>query len=465
MGELRADAGSFRDPKGRVFHQDGRVLRLLSADGLEAWQAVLASGAVARLVKDDGLWPVGPLQDAPAGAPHWAVAAFEHPRLPLVSYPYEWSFGALKAAALRQLDLHLAALEADLTLSDATAFNLQFDGARAVFIDPLSLRPYNEGELWAGHRQFVAEFLAPLLLRAWRGVPHNAFFRGQMTGIDEATLAPLLPARAWFSGTALLHVLLPHLLQRRSRRVATDRLARVGTRHLPRRTFRTMLEGLRSRVAGLRPRGTGESTWSAYTDERLYSDAALREKADFVRTFVAELRPKLLIDLGCNSGEFSALALAAGAQRVVGLEADQGALDGAFRRAETEGLAFTPLLQDAMDPSPGQGFAGRERPGLAARLAGADALLALAVLHHLCIARNLPLDRALEWLVELAPHGIVEFVPKSDPTVRRMLALREDVFDGYDEAGCLDLLGRRTRIVEQRRLPDGGRLLVRYERG
>src|SRR5690606_24922064 len=96
----------------------------------------------------------------------------QHERLPFISYPYEWSFPLLKAAAILHLTVQLDALEADFSLSDSTAYNVQFDGVRPVFIDVLSFRKYHDGEVWAGHRQFCEQFLNPLLLRSYFGIPH-----------------------------------------------------------------------------------------------------------------------------------------------------------------------------------------------------------------------------------------------------------------------------------------------------
>ncbi|MCH8816049.1 MAG: class I SAM-dependent methyltransferase, partial [Chloroflexi bacterium] len=89
----------------------------------------------------------------------------------------------LRRAALHYLDLHLDLLERNFTLSDASAYNIQFRGTRPVFIDVLSIRPYREGEYWTGYRQFCEQFLNPLLLVAVSGIPYQAWFRGNIEGI------------------------------------------------------------------------------------------------------------------------------------------------------------------------------------------------------------------------------------------------------------------------------------------
>ena len=170
-----------------------------------------------------------------------------------------------------------------------------------------------------------------------------------------------------------------------------------------------------------------------------------------------------MLDLGCNSGDFSAAALSGGSECAIGIEVDVDTLDVAFRRARDEKLAFLPLYQDLANPSPAQGWAGRERGALRDRVK-ADAVLALAVLHHLALARNVPLPWALDWLVDLAPRGVVEFVPPDDPMAARLLGSRTAESLGYSEAIFAHHLAQRAAIRETLDLPGSGRRLYAFER-
>ncbi len=224
-----------------------------------------------------------------------------------------------------------------------------------------------------------------------------------------------------------------------------------------------MLRSLRSWIRRLEPAGAGRSVWGDYARTNSYSPAEQSAKREFVGRFVSRLAPETVWDLGCNTGDYAAAALEAGARRVVGFDADEVAAGRAFERARREGLDFLPLVLDAANPTPSQGWAQQERPGLRER-ADADAVLALALVHHLAIGRNVPLDRLVDWLVDLAPTGVVEFVPKSDPMVEELLRLREDIFDGYGEERFLECLGRRAEVLESAPVSAGGRLLISYRR-
>ncbi|MEM7504077.1 MAG: class I SAM-dependent methyltransferase, partial [Pseudomonadota bacterium] len=181
-------------------------------------------------------------------------------------------------------------------------------------------------------------------------------------------------------------------------------------------------------------------------------------------SFVESVRPTLLFDLGCNTGSYSLLALDSDAGYVVGFDFDQGAISTAFERSSQANADFLPLLLDATNPSPSQGWRQSERGGISER-ANADALIALALVHHLVIAKNIPMDQAVGWLTDLAPRGVIEFVPKQDPMVQALLRLREDLFIDYSEEAFETSLSQKARIVDSAEVSKTGRRLYTYERG
>ncbi|WP_265569337.1 class I SAM-dependent methyltransferase [Sphingomicrobium nitratireducens] len=463
MSEGGRVAGSFRDRAGQVHLVDGRVLRSVAAGkAAKAYEEARDAGLYARLVKKGLLVGLEEVE-APSGLADDGVAYWlEHPRLPFISHPYEWPFALWKKAALTQLRVHLEALKDGFTLSDATAYNIQFDGVRPLFIDHLSIQPYREGEAWIGHYQFVSQFLGPLLMWVKLGVAPNHWMRGNLEGIAPEDLAKLLPWKSKLSPTVLAHVVGLASLQKR--RMATSheeaREARKDAR-LPKARFVAILEGLKAYIEGLQPPG-GESVWGDYADNTSYSGEERRAKAAFIGKLAADTRG-LTFDIGCNSGDYSLAAIEAGADRVIGFDFDHNALNLAVSRAQAGKIAFTPLWLDAANPSPDQGWAQREREGFARRVRG-DAMVALAVVHHIAIGRNVPLDEVVGWLMDMAPAGIIEFPDKEDAMVKTLLAMREDIFDDYTESDFRKAVEKRGKIVDELRLVGGHRLLVRYQR-
>lgn len=456
--------GSFRDPSGHVFKLGGRILRTVSRSAAGDYVASRDHPCIAQLVKEGRLIASHEL-DAASFAGQLPDAAFvlEHPAVEHISYPYEWPFSLMREAALAHLDLHMALLEAGFTLTDATAYNIQFVSGRPVFIDRLAIRRYRDGELWGGHRQFCEQFLNPLLLRTLFAVSHNAWYRGALEGIPTPDLANLLSLRHKLSLKILLHVYLQAKLQARSVKASTQDLAQIRKRTLSKRAFHAMLSQLRKWMESLVPLDQKLSVWRDYAKSHTYRDEEARAKSSYIDRFCRVTGVRSVWDLGCNAGDYSLVAFEAGAQRIVGFDFDDLVLDAAYDRLTRNGHNFLPLWLDAANPSPNQGWRQVERLGLAER-SNADAILALAFAHHLAIGRNTGLKNAVDWIVSLAPKGIIEFVPKNDPTVQKMLALRDDIFSDYTPASFEACLGAVAAIVDKLKVSESGRTLYWYER-
>lgn len=454
--------GSYRDPAGGVHLLGDRVLRTVSPEHEPDFTAALRTGLLDRLAHEGRLVAFEPL-DVSLDELGLAGAArvVEHPRLPFISHPYEWSFAGLRAAALHHLDLHLEVMEGGLTLTDASAYNVQLVGTRPVFIDLLSFRPYREGEIWAGYRQFCEQFLNPLLLCAKTGVMPNAWYRGALEGIPTAELRRLLPWRAKLSRRVLLHVVAHAALEKTG--PASDDGGKIAkSAGLPRASFLGLLKDLRAWIAKLAPKGR-KTLWSDYTTTCSYSADEQSAKRAAVAEFAAATSPQMLWDIGCNTGEYALLALRAGAGRAIGWDGDPAAIDAAFRAAEQSGARFTPLVANLANPSPSQGWSQAERAGMQER-SNADAVMALALLHHLLFGANVPLPRSIGWIVGLAPRGLIEFVPPDDVQVRPMIARRQGVHHPYDRDHFVAALSAVARIERSTVLGPSGRELFWYDR-
>ena len=465
MFEEGFDPASFRDPSGRVYIRDESVFRTVMPRASDDFNYVNSTGLIEELERE-GLIVESKNVDLTILGDKIVGACYviEHPRLPFISYPYEWSFSALKAAGLMFLDIQLRALAKGVTLSDASAYNVQFVGPKPIFIDRLSFRRYQHGEFWLGHKQFCEQFLNPLLLRSLFGIPHNSWYRGAPEGISSDDLVSLLPWKRKLTWKILTNVVLPVTFQKKAtKELVVEQAKSYKKRKLPLVTFRRMLESLKEWISGLKPADTGKSVWSDYAKTHSYSTEELEHKRKFVSHFIESLKPKLVGDFGTNIGDYAAVALKAGAEYVIGFDYDQKALEIAFSRAQEKKLQYLPLFLDAANPTPDQGWAQKERKGLSNRLA-ADAILALAFTHHLAIGRNIPLQELSIWLTSLAPNGIIEFVPKSDPMVKYMLNFREDIFQDYTEERFLSYLEEVANVVETEVVSSSGRRLIRYTR-
>lgn len=466
MSKAQVISGSYRDPAGQVYECDGHILRAIHRYGSAAYEAARDAGVIQKAIGDGYLIDCKELPTAVWPA-ELSTASYvvEHPRLPYISYPYEWSFSQLKAAALHHLNFQLMLLDHGFKLTDASAYNIQFVGVKPIFIDLLSIAPYVEGEFWLGHRQFCEQFLNPLLLRSELGITHNAWYRGALEGIPTASLSNLLPFHKKLSWKVFSHILLPTQLEKQATSSPEKAIAQVKSKgNFSKLAYAGFLSQLKGWISKLHPLDTGKTTWADYAKVNTYSDHEKSLKKQFIADFIAKCRPESVIDLGCNTGDYSLVALEAGAGRVTGFDFDQLAIDVAYSRCHAEvadKTRFLPLWLDASNPSPDQGWMQQERIGFKTR-AKADALLALAFEHHLAIAKNIPLVQVIEWLISLAPQGVIEFVPKDDSTVQKMLALRDDIFEAYTLENFESLLAERAKITAKLALSTHGRVLFCY---
>jgi ribosomal protein L11 methylase PrmA len=274
----------------------------------------------------------------------------------------------------------------------------------------------------------------------------------------------MLPLRKRLSWNVLSQVTLQAKLERDALNSPESAISKVKSKKtFTKMAYRGFLSQLRNWIAKLQPANSARTVWGEYARTHTYSDDGVVAKKRFIANFASDVKPKILFDLGCNTGDYSLAALEGGAEYVVGFDFDQRAIDLAYSRSLEGKLAFLPLWFDAANPSPDQGWKQTERQGFHHR-AKADALIALAFEHHLAIAKNVPMAQVLDWLVGAAPQGVIEFVPKTDSTIVKMLALREDIFTDYSEGRFVELLEERANIVCSERISESGRTLFRYSR-
>lgn len=378
--------------------------------------------------------------------------------VPFVSYPYEWCFGQLRDAALLTLDIQRCALRHGMSLKDSSAYNVQFIGPRPVFIDTLSFEPHKPGRPWVGYRQFCRHFLAPLALMSLVDVRSNTLLRAHIDGVPLDLAARLLPKRSCLRGGLLLHLHLHAKAETRHAQAGVTVAAPEGS--MSERGLQGILDSLEKAVRKLNepPMATH---WRDYYATSTYTDESTEEKKQVVAAFLDTIGPLSVWDLGANTGLYSELAAETGAT-VVAVDQDPACIAACYENWKERAVNICPLVMDLSNPSPALGWAHGERQSLAQR-GPADAVLALALIHHLAIGNNVPLPDAASYLRALCRHLIIEFVPKEDTMVQHMLASREDVFSDYHREGFETAFGQHFTIHETRPSQSSSRILYRME--
>lgn len=452
---------SFRDPSGFLFSREGVLYRQVNQIYAEHYDPLISSGLYSRLTNAGLLIPHEEVSVAPEDQA-LAYKIIKPQPLPFISYPYEWSFSQLKDAALATMTIQKFALESGMVLKDASAYNIQFHNGKPILIDTLSFEIYREGEPWVAYRQFCQHFLAPLALVAHTDVRLNQLLRVYIDGIPLDLAARLLPRRTRYGLGLATHI---HLHAAAQKRYADKAVSKEQTsRKMSKMQFMGLMDSLETTTRKLNWKPSGTEWGDYYTaSSSHYSTCAFEHKKQLVSTFLERLQPTSTWDLGANTGEFSRLAANRGSYTIA-FDIDPAAVEQNYLQIkQNKDTLMLPLVMDFTNPSPSLGWHNQERHSLLER-APADVLLALALIHHLAISNNVPLLRLAEFLSDLGHWLIIEWVPKEDSQVKKLLASRRDIFSEYHQAGFEATFESYFAIHEKVPIQDSPRVLYLMEK-
>jgi hypothetical protein len=448
---------SFRDPAGFVYEGPEGIRRQVNLAYREHYDRLLTSGLYDELVSKRLLVEHEEVDEAPP-EPDLAYKIIKPELIGFLSFPYEWAFSELKDAALATLDVQRIALRHGMTLKDCSAYNVQFHRGRPTLIDTLSLGTYREGEPWVGYRQFCEHFLAPLALMSLVDHRMGQLSRTNIDGIPLELAARCLP---WTSRLRLglaLHIHLHQGFQRKhSGQPSAPQSGKIGSR-----AVFGLVDSLESAVQGLawKPDRRG---WSSYYQDNLYTDDEFRRKERIVGDFLERTRSRTVWDLGANTGHFSRLAAERGLSTIA-FDVDPACVEQNYLAIKERGeTMILPLLLDLFNPSPSSGWMNQERASLLDR-GQPDLVLALALVHHLAIGGNQPMENLARLFQRLSSWLIIEFVPETDPQFRALSAQRLGVHHPYHRdhfEQCFDTYFTRTAAEP---LSDCGRTLYLMRR-
>lgn len=450
MDKIQKHPASYRDPSGFVFLYEGKYYRQVNQCFKHDYILLKESGLYDRLVKEKKLIPHIELDEDLNQSPEWHCTLLpEQIRFP--SWPYEWCFGQLKDAALLTLNILKEAIQHGMILKDATPFNIQFKNGRPVFIDTLSFEKYDVAQPWIAYRQFTESFIVPLLLCVYRSPEMLKLLQVYPDGIPLSLASKWLPLRSRFNFNVFLHIFLQNRIAQKSNRTSATQPAFSRTKLL------NIVNNLSSFVSGMQLKKV-KTTWNHYYDETVLDEKYVNDKLSIVTAWLKEIPVKTLLDTGTNTGLF-AKAAATHAETVIAIDSDTDCIDSLYKHCKQTGNTnILPLLIDICQPTPSTGWRNKERISFLSRC-GVDMVLALAIIHHLVIGKNVPLQQVAETLSSLTEYLIIEFVPKEDEKVKRMILHRKDIFPYYTVKAFEDTFSSFFEVLHKVRVGDTERLL------
>ncbi|MAT40936.1 MAG: SAM-dependent methyltransferase [Anaerolineaceae bacterium] len=460
LPKINKEDSSFRDPSGFIFYYDHQIYRQINLICKEDYELLHSSGLYERITKKKKLVSHQEV-DNPIPNPDCAYKIIKPEKIEFLSYPYEWSFSQLKDAALLTLNIQKEALLSGMTLKDASAYNIQFKDGHPILIDTLSFTIYHEGQPWVAYKQFCQHFLSPLALMSLTDIRLNGMLKNHIDGIPLDLTSKMLPKSSWVNFGLLSHI---HLHARAQKNISSDDAEKNKPKtKLSKTAFIGLIENLEKTIKKLKwePHGTD---WLAYYQATNYSDAAFEKKKEIVHQILSELNPKSVLDLGANTGVFSREGKNLQDCFIVSTDIDPGAVELNYlevKRAKEKNIL--PLVLDLTNPSPSIGWKNQERVSFLSR-AHVDVTMALALIHHLAIANNIPLRNIAKTLSEMADNVIIEFVPKEDSQVKRLLLTRDDIFDQYTIDGFVVAMQTEFTIVKQFPIENSDRVIFQLKK-
>lgn len=453
VSQIKWDPGSFRDPEGSVFFYDKEVYRTFSSAGISKIRNLLKSDFFMKYVEEGKIIKTEIVDNIFTDKAFLSAYLLKHQKIPFVTYPYEWSFYMLKDAALLTLSLLKDCLKNDFILKDGTAWNITFHKGKMCFFDVLSIDQYKEGQVWEGYSQFCKEFLYPLLINAYKDINFHTFFKGSLVGIDPKIANTFFTVLDWSRPGVFKHVFLNSKLTH-ERKLEASHIKNNFS--LPKSSLINIVNNLIQTIKKLHPPHKN-SVWQDYTKKNTYTDRDIVVKREFVTSALEQFKSQgPTIDLGCNTGDYTELA----SQKVsvISCDVDPACIDQIYLRSQTIKSNITPVVLDLMNPSAECGWRLKERSPIFNRLE-ANSFLALALIHHICIASNVPLESFMAFLASVSSQGVLEWVDKKDPMVQFLLRNREDIFSNYTWDNFEKVVPQYFKLERVQELNNGTRKL------
>lgn len=426
---------SFRDPLGYVFSHKGKIYRWVSKEAAEDYDSLMSCGLYGELTEKGLLLAHREVSDPRVGTTPDTHRVLLPEQLRFVSYPYEWSFSHYKDAALLTAQIQKIALAYGMVLKDASSYNVQLHRGRQVFIDTLSFSKLKK-PFWEGYKQYCEHFLSPLLLMSKVDLRMGLLMRDFIDGIPLEITTKLLPAWTKARPSVLTHIAAHSAAQQKY--AGTQKSAHGGkTARISKTRLIATVDSMERLVKSLTIPKKSQTEWNKYYEFTNYSDTSFRHKQKLVKSFAREVKPDVALDIGGNDGSFVRDVQSAHACFGMAADIDSLAVERGYmlmrKKSETD---FIPIRLDLTNPSPALGWANAERMALPERLPGKKRLiLSLALIHHLAISNNLPLEKVAEYCASLGDYLVMEFVPKSDSKVQILFTSREDIFPNYTIVG------------------------------
>jgi len=457
MKKFKIENSSFRDSNGFLFYIENELYRVINSSYKEQYDHLINSELYKKLTENNLLISHEEIDNLEIDYSYYKI--IKPKKIPFISYPYEWSFSQLKDAALLTLRIQKGAMKYGMTLKDASAYNIQFFNGKPIFIDTLSFEIYKDGQIWKPYKQFCQHFLAPLALMSKKDIRLNLLLKTFIDGIPLDLTAKLLPKTTFGNFGLMAHI---HAHAKSQKHYEDKEDTTIKEQTISKRSFEGLIENLESSIKKMAWK-EDKTEWGDYYSDTNYSEKSFEEKKEIISSTIETTNPQIVWDLGANTGIFSRLASNQGIN-TISFDIDPLAVEKNYLESiKNNEQNILPLILDLTNPSSNIGWNNDERYSFLER-GPTDLVFALALVHHLAISNNVPLSKIAEFFATISKSLVIEFIPKSDSQVKRLLATREDIFENYDEENFEKEFSKFFKISSSKKLTDSQRTVYIMEK-
>lgn len=449
---------SYKDPSGFVVKLNDGYHRVISLNYKNEFDHLIDSGFY-RVLTDKGLMIPHTEVDLSPGYSNYYKEVYPQ-QLDLISYPFEWSYGQWRQMILRYLTINDLALQHGMIMKDASPYNFTFVHDKCVLIDTLSFDLYNDGTPWIAYRQFCEEILSPFLLMHYKDPLWAKLSRAAITGLPLSFVSTNLPFSTKFNSLCMMHIHLHSRFKNKGGSGSTN----LSASGFNKEKLTVLFSGIKDGVKKHKKPLLKNSIWDDYYANDIESEKYIADKIEVIKAWLEQAKPNITVDLGANTGKFSLIA-SPFSKHVYAVESDIYCVEEIYQETkQIKDNNITTIVADIVDPSPGLGWANEEKSPLLQRING-DMLMALAVIHHLCLTRNIPLEFVAKLFAGITSrYAIVEFVPKSDNKSKLLLENKGDIFEYYTEEHFITCFEQYFKLAAIHTCEDSVRKLFLWEK-
>ena len=441
---------SFRDPSGYVYEDKGIIYRKIFPCYFKQYDYFMSSGLYNELVNNNYIVSYKEIERCDE------YILLKVDKIPFISYPYEWCFSQIKDAAILTLDILRISLKYGMILKDASGYNITFNKGRPIFIDTLSFDFYNEGSSWGAYGQFCRHFMSPLLLMSYVDIRSNLFLRDFIDGIPVDFADNILKGRGGMTYCMHIKWHAKSIIKYNNTTNLSNKSKKISKQSLV-----NMIDMIIRQINKLNLKKVN-TEWDNYYSNTNYDDLSDKNKVNYVSKYLKDIKVKssdIIIDLGSNDGKYSVVA-SKYCNLVISMDSDYNCVD---RNYLNHNDRILPMVMDFTNPSSSIGFNCLERDSIISRC-NAFCVMALAVMHHICISNNVSFDMLARFLSSLGEYLIIEYVPKDDSKVIKLLSTRKDIFDFYNIDNFEKVFGNYYKIINKNKIRNSKRILYLMKR-